>query len=194
MSTELTTMKKNELVETCKNEGIKGYSTLNKEDIIELIISTRNTEFQKLKIKTIKHTKITLESNSLNQLRELAKELGIKTTGKKEELIKNILSKKKKFEKEVTIINEKVEKNLTSDNSTYNNKTKKDLVEIAKKNNIKNSNQMKKEELIKVLIEYERNNNMFTFDSLNKNKMPELIEIAKELNIKNFKSKKRRIN
>ena len=68
MSTELTTMKKNELVETCKNEGIKGYSTLNKEDIIELIISTRNTEFQKLKIKTIKHTKITLESNSLNQL------------------------------------------------------------------------------------------------------------------------------
>ena len=192
MSTELTTMKKNELVETCKNEGIKGYSTLNKEDIIELIISTRNTEFQKLKIKTIKHTKITLESNSLNQLRELAKELGIKTTGKKEELIKNILSKKKKFEKEVTIINEKVEKNLTSDNSTYNNKTKKDLVEIAKKNNIKNSNQMKKEELIKVLIEYERNNNMFTFDSLNKNKMPELIEIAKELNIKNFKKQKKK--
>ena len=51
---------------------------------------------------------------------------------------------------------------------------------------------MKKEELIKVLIEYERNNNMFTFDSLNKNKMPELIEIAKELNIKNFKKQKKK--
>ena len=107
MAVELGNMKKDDLIDTCKKEGIKGYSTRNKDDIIELILNTRNTEFQKLKIKTVKHTKMTLENNTVSELREFSKELGLKTSGKKEKLIEEILKKKKKFEKEITIIHEK---------------------------------------------------------------------------------------
>ena len=107
MAVELGNMKKDDLIDTCKKEGIKGYSTRNKDDIIELILNTRNTEFQKLKIKTVKHTKLTLENNTVSELRELSKELGLKTSGKKEKLIEEILKKKKNLRKKLLLYKKK---------------------------------------------------------------------------------------
>ena len=177
-----------ELIEKCNKINIS-YSNKNKEALIKEIKRKELIHDDNFKMDIIKYNQTILDGLNKKEITTICKELNLKYSGNKKDLIESILQKKEEFENEINETSEEEEDQNTEE--ILKKKTVKSLIKICKDEKLNGYSNLKKEEIIQLILESQKDTNIYSINNLEKNNLVALKAIAKDLKISGYSKLKR---
>lgn len=177
-----------ELIEKCNKLNIS-YSNKNKETLIKEIKRKEIIHDDNFKMEIIKYNQTILDGLNKKEITSICKKLDLKYSGNKKDLIESILQKKEEFENEMNETSEEEEEQNTEE--ILKKKTVKSLIKICKDEKLTGYSNLKKDEIIQLILENQKDTNIYSRNNLEKNNLVELKAIAKNLKISGYSKLKR---